>query len=61
MLEQIQAFIKTRDAVAGALTQEQQQFILDNLLRIHEFIATPDGQAAVKLFVEELQKKFTVL
>lgn len=61
MLDQIEAFIKTRDAIGKALTKEQQLFVSANLLRIHEFIATPDGQTAIKLFVEEMQKKFTVL
>lgn len=61
VLDQIEALLKTWDAIGKALTKEQQMFVSVNLLRVHEFIATPDGQTAIKLFVEEMQKKFTVL
>lgn len=60
MLEQIQALILTRDGIGKALTQEQQVFVSANVLKMHEFVATNEGRAAVALFVEEWQRSLAV-
>lgn len=51
-----QALLKTRDAIGAGITKDQQVFVSANLGKVYEFIATPAGNDAISIFIDEWQK-----
>lgn len=49
------AFTKAMYELAQGLTKEQQLFISQHWMNVHEFLASPQGKEAAQLFVTEWQ------
>ena len=53
---EIAMFFRSRSAVGAALDAKGQEFFMNNWRALPDFMETPEGQIAIKQFVEQWAK-----